>query len=246
MQALLFLTHTLDSRIIARYESMQLPREFDHYLLIDSACVPVSDRSDAVFFSFTQLKSIGYRPCTDSLIPGSNHFPTLEFCQAFPQYEYVWTVEYDVVFSGNWTTFFKAVKRPADLLTAQIRSFPDEPDWYWFKTFQFHALRRRRPSLRNPRPMQFLASFNPLYRLSQRAAQYLRIKYLQDGWIGHHELTMPTLLNNAGMLVQDFGTPPEGCGVDGKWYSEQTYSHVSLGNQIPTAGVSNTLFHPVK
>jgi hypothetical protein len=246
MQALLFLTHCLDPRIIARYESMQLPGDFDRYLLVDAAYAAPSDRSDVVFFSLAQLKSIGYYPIADSLIPGSNHFPTLEFCRAFPQYEYVWTVEYDVVFSGNWMTFFQAVDRPADLLTSKIRLYDDDPHWNWWRTLLIPIQYNCRTDPQNPWPIKFLASFNPLYRLSHRAAQHLRVKYLQDCWIGHHEVTMPTLLDIAGMIVEDFGKPPEGCGIKGKWYGKDTYCPTSLGNHIPAGGAPQTLFHPIK
>jgi Protein of unknown function (DUF3405) len=246
MQALLFLTHRLDQTTIARYENIQLPVGFDRYLLLDARHAREFSRADVIEFSLGKLKSIGYSPITNTLVPGSNHFPVLEFSRNFPRYEYVWTMEYDVWFSGSWMTFFQAVDRPADLLTAKIRNYWDDPEWYWWRSIYVSVKPRQCSNPQGYWPAQALASFNPLYRLSRRAALHLRNECLNQGWIGHHELIMPTLLDMAEMIVEDFGTPPKGCGIAGKWYSEQTYSHDPIDFQLLAREFPNTLFHPVK
>ena len=246
MQALLFLTHSLDPLIVKRYENIQLPKDFDRYLLLDAHCVSEFSRTDVIPFTLNGLKSTGYSPIFDRLIPGSNHFPVLEFCHKFPKYDYVWSMEYDVVFSGEWTTFFQAVDRPADLLTAEIRNYWDDPNWYWWRTFSYSSKPHSDSNAQNSWPEQALASFNPLYRLSRRAAQHLRNQCLLKGWVGHHELIMPTLLDMAEMTVEDFGLPSEGCGVANRWYAEQTYGHRQVDFPSLALDFPNTLFHSVK
>ena len=78
-------------------------------------------------------------------------------------YDYVWYIEYDVCYSGNWADFFKRMnKRPHDLVCARLGQSYDDPDWWWW-----NRTRRMRP---------FTSSFkslNCICRLSARMVSAL-------------------------------------------------------------------------
>lgn len=248
LQILLFLTHRLDDHILDRFDNIAIPSGFDRRLLVDAAAAGSCGQRNTFPFQFSELIKTGYRPIAAGVIPGSNHFPVLEFCHAFPRYDYIWVMEYDVAFTGDWRTFFSAIQSRADLLSAFPRTFADEPDWYWWSTLHIPGRNRSRPAKRyraSSRPVAPMATFNPIYRVSRRAAAYLRGRFL-EGCIGHHEVAMPTLLNLAGMSVEDLGTAPAGCGVAGRWYTRETFRYVAPGHPLPVPRLHNMLYHPVK
>jgi hypothetical protein len=51
---------------------------------------------------------------------------------------------------------------------------------------------------------QYIKSFNPIYRVSNRAMKFLD-EFLSDGNVGHHEVLIPTVLNYAGYKIKDWG-----------------------------------------
>jgi len=48
------------------------------------------------------LYDLNYLPISNSLMPGSNHFPLLKFFTDNPQFDFYWYIESDVVFNGDW------------------------------------------------------------------------------------------------------------------------------------------------
>ena len=193
-------------------------------------CVPmIIQNYPHYIFRSDVLFSMGYKPISDSLIPGSNHFPLLKFYKEFPQYDYYWLVEDDVRFTGDWSDFFDAFEMDnSDFISSYLRKYADEPDWPWWG------------SLKNcgtgVETCDLVHTFNPIYRISNRALERVD-KCLKDGWSGHHEVLFPTLLAMSGMSVRDFN--------DGKsmFYFNETFSHLPLKPQDVR---HNVLYHPIK
>jgi hypothetical protein len=212
----------------------------------------VSDRilsTDPYLFTHQSLLMLNYLPVTDTLIPGSAHFPLLEFYLNYPVYDYYWLIEDDVQFNGDWNTFFEAFRNAGhDFITTHIRYYAEEPLWTWWRLFGH--LTENIPYQRR------LRSFNPIYRISRSALDFIHSALLQF-WIGHHEVLYPTLLHENGFRIMDMGGDgrfvPEGfrnvfytshsSGSEGR-IDEGTFRFrpcwAEIGNE------HNKLYHPVK
>src|SRR5208282_3463950 len=106
-------------------------------------------------------------------------------------YPYVWMIEFDVDYAGDWSQFFGQFKRNrADLLTTTLTSFVDDPDWeHW-------------ESAGAPTTVDAAGwhhDFHPIMRLSQRFMRAYVSQMLSPAWRGHHEFTIPTVAIHLGM-----------------------------------------------
>lgn len=188
-------------------------------------------------FSSGILSELGYIPIEKGkLVPGSNHFPFLKFFKENADYGYYWMVEDDVRFSGDWKTFFDSfVDNDSDFLSSFVETKSENPDWFWWsylKTADGNVAEDR-----------LLKSFNPICRLSHRALACID-EHLRNGWMGHHEVLIPTLLYNAGFTIEDIG----GKGAFVKTGNERKfYDKASMDNKpLLPDGRKDYLFHPVK
>lgn len=201
--------------------------------------LPVSLQNIENLFVFTSdvLNELGYTPIEKGkLVPGSNHFPLLKFFKENQCYEHYWLVEDDVRFSGDWKDFFNSfASSTSDFLSSVIETKAENPNWYWWT-----SLKAGNEVIAEEK---LLKSFNPIYRLSRQALACIDA-YLRIGWIGHHEVLLPTLLYNKGFLVEDFGD--EGAFVcpenKAKFYNDTS---MRIAPVLPDDR-KNYLFHPVK
>ena len=185
------------------------------------------------------LSEMGYTPISNSLLPGSNHFPVLKFYLENNSYTYYWLIEDDIIFNGDWKFFIDKITslNNYDFITSNIETNDTDPEWKWW--FSLSSPPRAR------RVRKLLKSFNPLYRISNDALKFID-KMLRTGWSGHHEVLLPTLLYNNKFNIIDFGgdgkfTPD---GYENILYSKETYRwrpvFQSAGDEV------NKLYHPVK
>jgi hypothetical protein len=131
--------------------------------------------------------------------------------------EHFWLVDQRVHFGGGFEAFeahFDDIG--ADFLASALRRHSEDPGWYWWQ------------SLKAPygedSSTHALAAMLPLIRLSRNAASEI-LRGLDDGWSGHPEVLIPTLVNRAGLKIQDIGgtgsfTPAEHIG---RWYDDRTW-----------------------
>jgi hypothetical protein len=183
-----------------------------------------------------------------SFFPGQVHFPLLQFFRDNPDFDYYWLIEYDVRFAGDWRLFFDYFRdKNQDFLTCHIRRHADEPGWRWWSVL--HHPHKSIPL------SERLGSFNPIYRLSNPSLSFLH-QSLSDGWCGHFEVLLPTLLHHNGFTLMDIGgkgtfTPPS---MEDNFYTAQRNSDGALEcgtmRYRPSfwrAGQEkNKLYHPVK
>ena len=108
----------------------------------------------------------------------------------------LWMLEYDVDFSGNWTSFFEAAAGyEGDLLAAYVRTRSEDPDWsHW-------------PSLQTPpvAPSDPTVAFMPISRFSRRLLETLRDVLAVPGWQGHLEAVLPTVAIANRLSVNEIG-----------------------------------------
>ncbi|MGB3941161.1 MAG: hypothetical protein WBK96_06685 [Candidatus Manganitrophaceae bacterium] len=128
---------------------------------------------------------------------GNTTFPILLFCRDNPDYRFYWRVEYDVWYHGPWDEFFDAFEaNDSDLLTTTLFRPPLRPDWEWWRT------------LRKPwshwRRVDKIRCFLGVSRLSRRACETLEHAF-HDGWAGHDEVAVPTILRDYGLSLEDIG-----------------------------------------
>jgi hypothetical protein len=207
-QAILLLTDKDAPVVEQQYQELRIAASAHSEVLIayhqKGTTVPLSiEKAKHFIFTDRILISLGYNPlsvslnCTRKLLPGSNHFPLLQFYMENPNYEYYWVIEDDVRFNGNWKLLFDTyLSVSGDFITCHICDWAKEPEWpWWLLLHNGHeeiSLNQR------------VRSFNPIYRISNNALKFLDNAML-DGWTGHHEVLMPTLLKRDGFRIIDFG-----------------------------------------
>lgn len=129
--------------------------------------------------------------------PGNVDLPVLLFFHRFPDYAHYWVVEYDVRYSGAWPEFFEShAESDADLLGTTLCRRDRNEDWHYWPSLD---LGDRRIAKHDQ-----IRGFFPIYRLSRRALERLDADY-RSGVGGHFECLIPTLLNDAGMTLEDIG-----------------------------------------
>lgn len=122
----------------------------------------------------------------------------LDFFGRHPAYARYWFVEYDVAYTGHWSSFFAPLAdRSADLLGTTLRRFRAQPGWPWWPSLATG----RRHELPDERR---IAGFFPVVGLSRRALEVM-VKAHRAGWTGHFEVLIPTLLSESGLEIEDVG-----------------------------------------
>jgi hypothetical protein len=261
--AVLFLSHVINDKILEEYRKISRAIENkakSHFLIhARQLDMPVNRKSDDNIYQFSNeslnilqypsteysfwrtnsFKNIKqYFPIAKSFFPYNVHFPLLYFYLQNNNYDYYWLIEYDVRFSGDWRFFFESFQDiEADLLTCRMWNYFDKPSWYWWRCIwhpkHFISLENR------------LSSFNPIYRISNPALRHLHQSHL-DGWVGHYEVLVPTLLYGNGFkLVGIGGAERFVCpGQRNTFYTSKTFRWRPV---FKTIGVEiNKLYHPIK
>ncbi|MDB5005818.1 MAG: hypothetical protein JWP45_211 [Mucilaginibacter sp.] len=240
--AFLIITNELSKSTIRLYNKLQeaavaygdvfiLYHSTENQILSPNSQLPV------ITFNDDLLRDLNYIPILDSVVPGSNHFPVLDFFLKHPQYASYWCIENDVDFNGKWDFFFDFTSKNSnsDFISSHIRRFSKSPHWHWWNTFNSPNSEYQEEHL--------FRSFNPIYKLSNRALSYLD-QCLKSGYVGHHEVLIPTLLINAGFKVEDLSSTENYITNNLNFCTLQTMRWkpivLFMGNQ------KNKLFHPVK
>jgi hypothetical protein len=232
-QAILLLTNRTDAVVCDRYDKLEKEygQKADVFLLFDNS-ESVDDceleHFDRIYaFSVPELIDEGYNALESGFL-GNCHYSLLKFHKDNPEYDYCWLLEDDVFFSGNWNVFFDAfIGDKSDLLAAKIRNYADDPYWYWW------------PSVKTPEgtllsTAELYASFNPIYRLSARALDCLEVE-MHNGWRGHFEALIPTILTLHGLSMSDIGNKG--------FYTNDTHTWIPLQVQPQ---IPNMIYHPIK
>ena len=202
-QAFLLLTNKTSQPIVNLAESLDCAVKHlgDMYIIYhDTFSGATGDWSKFNVHSFSDavLARLNYSPIFESLLPGSNHFPLLDFYLKYPCYDYYWYIEDDVRYNGNWQDFFQSLyfSTEPDFISCHIKTFIEEPRWRWWRTLAH-------PCSYIP-VFSRIRSFNPIFRISNRALLCIH-HFLLDKWQGHHEVLLPTILSLEGFEIRDFG-----------------------------------------
>lgn len=200
---ILFSTHILNDFVKGQIKKLNEDSKgiADMYVLLQEdniSPVHIPSGVSVYPFSIESLNSLGYEPWTNTIVPGSNHFPVLQFYLSHTEYDYFWNIEYDVTFTGNWNTFFRFFDdKNEDFITSHIASVSERPNWNRWHDMELVE--------KDSIPFEnYMKSFNPIYRISNRALNFID-GFLRKGNRGHHELLLPTVLHHHGFSLGDFG-----------------------------------------
>ncbi|MFC7738424.1 hypothetical protein ACFQX4_22010 [Roseomonas sp. GCM10028921] len=207
---ILVTTHFVDRWMRCYYRRLlrEKPENYDLFLLVrteDGA--PATDlRLNSICASHGNLRQLGYpSKCAhgtdaqrDFYHAGNVDLPLLNFHRQHPGYDLYWNIEYDVGFSGNWSTFFSATEKSnADLLATCLRRRAEHPDWFHWHTFAA-------PEGQGFDNAELITGFMPIFRASARAIAAVDAAY-RAGCSGHLEAVWPTIVEAAGLTVEDIG-----------------------------------------
>jgi hypothetical protein len=250
------MAHYLNESILREFHSIQRSSSpfFDVKMLYDNSRKDFDpnlfqDRSDFYLYDLDDIART-YRLMNQSqpsIFPGNCIFPILLFARDHADVRYVWRVEYDVRFSGDWNFFFQYfIDNESDLLATTIFRYDFRPEWNWWK------------SLKTPvgtlNTKFLLRGFLPVFRLSQKASTVLNNAY-HEGWSGHYEVSIPTILNYQGCSIEDIGGDGEFVkpGNKNRFYTNTPAApglapgtFVCPPNDCGYGKVPNRLYHPVK
>jgi hypothetical protein len=164
----ILLTHIEDERIFRSFRRLQQQagRWLDLNLCVNDRAAPYrsklsgSNDHDARDVMPARVQEMIARG--SGLIPGfcDLAFVPAAISPALAAYDYVWFIEYDVDFAGDWDTLFAALHDSrADLLTTTLYPKADCPDWVHWSWLQTP------PGLRDD---QLIRCFAPIARFSRR------------------------------------------------------------------------------
>lgn len=157
---------------------------------------PIDDAQllDLGFPDFNAPQGVEPRPPV-RIVPGNVDFMLLGVQRRHPEHAHYWLIESDVRFSGNWAELFRRTSRsPADLLATCFVDEEEDPDWPWWQSL-------RAPAGESPELIR-MRCYCPIFRISRRGCELLTTRY-REGWCGHAETLMPSLLRRERFLLED-------------------------------------------
>jgi hypothetical protein len=109
----------------------------------------------------------------------------------------LWVCEYDVDYAGQWGELFARLgDREADLLTTTLLYRHQQPRWLGWRSAAAPA---------EVFPERWVRSLNPIFRITRRALDSYTAAVADPRWQGHYEFTLPTVVREAGLRVEDLG-----------------------------------------
>lgn len=254
-QVILLLTHYLNPSILAEFQSLKnsCSGKFLVKLLYDNTRrdfdrSAFEDESEFFLFDIDMLAAnfnLLY-PKARTIVPGNCIFPVLLFSKLNDHFRYLWMVEYDARFSGDWGTFFDSFEtNGSDLLGTTLYRYNFRPEWNWWRSLKTPVVLPKKDWIRG---------YFPVLRLSKVACDILTVSY-NTGWSGHYEVCIPTVLNLHGYAIEDIGGDGEFVkpGNTNRFYIN-TPSAAGLApgtfvcppHSCAYTDTPNKLFHPVK
>jgi len=108
----LFNSHIVDEEVIRRFRHIQAGCEKIGYDV--KWAIDVTGKNDQVLPDGIDFVRYGEKDIEDRMKLGGvpsylfkYNWPIMKFFELFPDYGYMWHIEYDVCFSGGWDAFFR-------------------------------------------------------------------------------------------------------------------------------------------
>src|SRR5579863_4171145 len=261
-EAILYLSHFCSPAVLREVSRLRTEMDRRYDIFVAGYCrsrgaLAGIDSVPALEYSADDLMSLPYPAKISRFDPnsffGNADLLSMKFFVERPDYDYYWTIEYDVRFSGAWPALFDDLSSSsADLLCTTMQTWAEHPNWAHWDTLvsggEEVPLERR------------VKGFMPFCRVSRALLAKCDARY-RKGWGGHHEVAWPTIASLAGLSLEDIGgagnfTPAERRGryyhnTATEWsqfpgtfvYRPSFADHNLFG---PECHFTDTLWHPVK
>lgn len=250
-QAIIFLTHIENPRIAAHCIRMQ--REL-HGLMPVFLCVhepaDIGKNLNRLAADFRVTAQDGERlfPERFSLMRKirrtfNSGFPDLCYLPSMldkrlSRYDYLWMIECDLDYSGNWRDFFESVmESQADLLTTTIQTRDQCPAWYHWSWFTAPP---EVPAENHVR------CFAPIARFSRRMLNQYVHAVSDQRWSGHTEALYGTIARHAGLVIEDLGGTGSFCPTQRRgqhYFNTPDDPDLSPGTLVYRPLMSRRYFH---
>jgi hypothetical protein len=260
-QAILYLSHDVNNAVWRTYERLKKECSIfaDTYFILNlssdsippdaEGTVPITPTQRAELGHPSRAGAVGWWMDTSLshklVVQSGIDQAILTFRKIKPGYDYYWLVEFDVEFSGCWTTVFNAFSdNTSDLLCTNMHRYETNPTWGWWKCLVW-------PN--EPKP-EVIRGFLPFARLSAKAMDTI-IAAGQSGIDGFYEIMWPTVLRRHGLVIEDIGGdgPFVRSNNVNRWYtSTLTNDTLSPGTFVARpirfrpGRMANKLWHPIK
>jgi len=225
---------------------------YDVVILYNGDLEGIVGYTDKAMFSIWDTDSLnkkGYQMINKSLFPGSCHFPLLNYYLSNSNYDYYWFIEYDVWFTGNWSTLVYDCDgnlRDYDFLSSHIESFNlNNSSWGWWYKYNNSGYNYN----------QCIKGFNPICRYSSNALKFID-KYQRKGYYAHSEVLITTCLFHNGFKIGNFGGISQFTPIDyrNKFYIQGNgvnngtirWRPIYKFSEIEESNLMNCIFHPLK
>lgn len=128
----------MDALLERRFRKLvrEAPDGWDVFFMWDGqSAVPDGLAENVHVFNFTALRAMA-PGVFGGTFWGNCHLGYIDFYRRHQDYAYIWFLEYDVLYTGNWRTFFRQFEDDeTDLLGEHMRYSRVEPDWFWLPSF---------------------------------------------------------------------------------------------------------------
>lgn len=256
--AILILTNKNSTVIVEEYNKLKTELDnnlYDIFVLYNKTSddIPITIQQTNYLcitndiFDELKIEEFNYKHWSGRTLHGNEILALYKFYLENKKYDYYWFIEDDVRFSGNWSVFFKAFEeQKIDFISSDIKWLVRKDNWYFSESL-YHQSKKIPYEKR-------LKSFNPIYRISNLALDYIGEQY-KNGWKGFHEILFPTLLYNANFTIGDYGGDGEFVlsNIKNKFYSYYTDSSGNINNTCAwrpilseIGDIPNMIYHPVK
>lgn len=254
--AVLFTTHVINKTVREHFAKLrdELAEHFDLFLFYDDT--RISKRKAQRLAGPAVLPHDGeawrhYKHPSrlfPTKIPGNADALIFHAIDRLPDYDFIWYIEYDVAFSGDWQDFFNAFESSdADLLATTLRTKTEIPNWPLWRSLQT-------PAQLTLSDDQCLRLFLVVARLSRRLKEKL-VPVYQQGWTGHFEALLGTVTLQNDLKVEDIGgdsrfTRPE--NLNRFYWNTPLNNSLCPGSLVfrPSQSApgpeSDKLWHPIK
>lgn len=260
--AVLLMTHVFNDTIAALFRRLRAesPPEYDLFMIVNR-----KDQTEVLYDEAITRERVFYTCEADMLampypgrvkpwdgikwtLQGQEDLNFLLFWQAHPDYDQYWGVEYDVHYEGNWNFLFQRfAESGSDLIATSLYHASETPH----KTFHVPYLE---PDGTPAKLEETIRGFYPLFRISAAACRAIDAEY-RRGWQGHYEFLWGTLVDRAGLQIEDFGGNGPYVKPQNRnsfyFHTRGTYT-LSPGNFVfrpvmrKAMHKPNTIWHPIK
>lgn len=202
--AVLLNTHFIDNLIVERYNALKsgLLENMDLFILFNNEnktkmTCPAGwnifeySSEDLILSGYKIMTPVSPTDKRGTMWWNGSLMPINLFYLNHKEYDYIWSIEYDVFFNGDWKVFFEYFKNiDADFITSKYNDI--DSGWWWYNYLYL-------PENKNDYfkdPFDRKNSFNVICRFSKSSMEFLD-KVYKAGYFGNCEQTVPSALHNA-------------------------------------------------